>query len=150
MRTNDDKVKIDMTQQNSKYRLWGNGDKLINYITNECSELAQKEYKTRHEWAGIVIHYELCKKDSIWPYEHVVFAQPRICSRERGAQTSLGFWNTNGSFNLGQTTRPTDSQQQKKRTSRIVDFTVPADHWEEMSVKTKTILIYANIYLMIL
>ena len=29
---------------------------------SECSKLAQKEYKTRHEWVGKVIHWEMCKK----------------------------------------------------------------------------------------
>ena len=34
-----------------------------------------------------------------------------------------------GSPNLGQKTRPNDNKQQKKkRTSKIFDFTVPADH----------------------
>ena len=28
----------------------------------ECSKLAQKEYKTRHDWVGKVIHWELSKK----------------------------------------------------------------------------------------
>ena len=37
------KVKIDKTQQYSKFRLCGNRDKMINYIINECSNFAQKE-----------------------------------------------------------------------------------------------------------
>ena len=37
-------------------------------------------------------------------------------------------WDTNWSRNLGQTTRPYNNQQKKKRTSRIVDFAVSADH----------------------
>ena len=42
----------------------------------------------------------------------------------------MGFWHTNGSPNLGLTTRPysNQQQQQKKRTCKIVDFAVPADH----------------------
>ena len=63
----------------------------------------------------------------IWPYEQVVYAQPSICPEEWDAQCSLGFWDKNGSPNLGQTTRQSDSQQ-KKRTYRIVDFAIPADH----------------------
>ena len=34
----------------------------INHIISECSKLAQKEYKTRHDWVGKVIHWEMCKK----------------------------------------------------------------------------------------
>ena len=37
-------------------------DKNINHIISKCSKLAQKEYKSRHDWVGKVIHWELCKK----------------------------------------------------------------------------------------
>ena len=40
----------------------------------------------------------------------------------------MGHCHTHGSPNLGQTTRPNNNQQQKKRNSKIVDFAVPADH----------------------
>ena len=63
----------------------------------------------------------------IWTYEQMVYAQSRICPGEWDAQTLLGFWDTNGSLNLGQTTRPYNNQQ-KKETCRIVDFVVPADN----------------------
>ena len=50
------------TQQNSKCRLCGNRDEMINHIINECRKLAQKEYKTRNKWVGKVIHWDMCKK----------------------------------------------------------------------------------------
>ena len=31
-------------------------------ILSKCSKLAQKEYKTRYDWVGKVIHWELYKK----------------------------------------------------------------------------------------
>ena len=37
-------------------------DETINHIISECSKLAQKEYKTRHDWVSKVIHWEMCKK----------------------------------------------------------------------------------------
>ena len=40
----------------------------------------------------------------------------------------MWLWHTNGSPNLGQKTRPYSNQQKKKRTCKIVDFAVPADH----------------------
>ena len=62
----------------------------------------------------------------------MVNAQPRIRPRKWDARNILAFCDTNGSSNIGQTTRPSDSQQKekkrKKRTYRIVDFAVPADH----------------------
>ena len=49
VRTNHIKARIDKTQQNSKCRLCSERDETINYIISECSKLAQKEYKTRHD-----------------------------------------------------------------------------------------------------
>ena len=37
-------------------------DEMINHIICECSKFAQKGYKTRHDWVGKVIHWELCMK----------------------------------------------------------------------------------------
>ena len=60
IRTNHIKATIDKTQQISRCKLSGHRDKTINHIS-ECSKLTQ-EYKTRHDWVGKVIHWELCKK----------------------------------------------------------------------------------------
>ena len=59
---NNIKARIDKTQQNSRFRLCGERDEAINHIISECSTLAQKEYKTRYELVGTVIHWKLCKK----------------------------------------------------------------------------------------
>ena len=40
----------------------GERDETVNHIVSECSKLAQREYKIRHDWVGKVIHWELCKK----------------------------------------------------------------------------------------
>ena len=62
VRTNHIKERIDKTQQNSKCRLSSDRDESINHIISECSKLAQKEYKTRHDWVGKVIHWKMCKE----------------------------------------------------------------------------------------
>ena len=62
IRTNHIKARLDKTQQNNKSRLCGDRDETINHIISECSKLAQKEFKTRHNWVGKVIHWEMCKK----------------------------------------------------------------------------------------
>ena len=62
VRTNHIKVRIDKTQQNSKCWLCGDRDETINHIISKCSKLAPKEYKTRPDWVGKVIHREMCKK----------------------------------------------------------------------------------------
>ena len=37
-------------------------DETINHLISECSKLAQREYKARHDWVGKVIHWEMCRK----------------------------------------------------------------------------------------
>ena len=48
--------------------LCGDRDETINHIISECSKLAQKEYKTKHDWVGKVIHWEMCKK---FKFDHI-------------------------------------------------------------------------------
>ena len=73
---------------------------------------------------------QFCNNDNnIWLYKQMIYIQPRICPGEWDAQNSLRFWHTNRSPNLGQTTRPYINQQnKKKRTCRILDLAVTADH----------------------
>ena len=62
IRTNHIKTRMDKAQQNCKCRLCGDRDETTNHIICECSKLAQKEYKTRHDWVDKLIHWEMCKK----------------------------------------------------------------------------------------
>ena len=62
IRTNHIKARIDKTQQNSKCRLCSDRVKTKRNIISECSKLAQKEYKVRHDLVGKVAHREMCWK----------------------------------------------------------------------------------------
>ena len=62
IRINHIKARIDKTQQNSKCRLCGDRDETINHVISECSKLAQREYKARHDCVGKLIHWEIRKK----------------------------------------------------------------------------------------
>ena len=57
----------------------------------------------------------------------MVYAQPSTCPRKWHTETPMGLLHTHRSPNLGQKTRP-NYNQQKKRTCKIVDFAVLADH----------------------
>ena len=83
-----------MIRHNSKCRWYGDREEMINHIISECSKLAQKEYKTRHDWVGKMQEIE------IWPYKQMVYAQPRICLGEWDTHTYMGFWDINRSPNL--------------------------------------------------
>ena len=55
---NSIKVKINIVQQKSKCRLCDDKDKTIHHIERKYSKQAQREYETKHEWVGKVIHCE--------------------------------------------------------------------------------------------
>ena len=57
-------MKIDNIQKNSKCRGCRERDETISHIVSECNKLAQKEYKTRHDWVGKVIT-ENCARNLI-------------------------------------------------------------------------------------
>ena len=76
------KARRDKTQQNSKYRLCSDRNETINHIISECSKLAQKAYKTSHDWMGQGDPLGDVQEIEIWPYEQSVYAQPCICPRE--------------------------------------------------------------------
>ena len=62
IRTNHIKARIDKTQQNSKCKLCGDRNETINHIMSKCSKLAQKEYKTRHDWVGKKLKFDHTNK----------------------------------------------------------------------------------------
>ena len=134
IRTNFIKARIDKTLQNSKCRLCDDRNETIHHIKNECSKLAQKKYKTWHDWARKVIYLQLCKK---FKFDHTnkCYIHNPAYVLENNTQIQMGFWGKTGSPNLGQMTRPYN--QQEKRTCRIVDFAVLADHWVKLKENEK-------------
>ena len=77
----------------------------------------------------------------------MALAQPIICPGEWDAKTSLGFRDTNGSPNLGQTARPYNNKKKKKRKKKRkekkenlpnVDLVLPADSRVKLKVIEKT------------
>ena len=104
-----------MTQQNSRCRLCKDRDETINHIISECSKLAQKEYKTRPDWVGKVIHWELCKKLKFDHTNKWYVNNPASVLENKTHKLLLDFEIQNGSPNLGQTTRPYNNRQKKKK-----------------------------------
>ena len=58
-------LKPKKTQENSKCRICGKAEKKASHVLSECSKLAQKEYKRRHDWFGTKIHLKICRKYGI-------------------------------------------------------------------------------------
>ena len=62
---------------------------------------------------GKAIHWEFCKKFKL-DYTIKWYIHNPESFLENKTQKSLGFWDTNESPNLGQTTRTSDSQQKRE------------------------------------
>ena len=119
-------MRIDRTQQNRKCRLCGDRDETINHIISECSKLAQKEYKIRHDWVGKVIHWEICKKFK-FHYTNKWYMHNPAPVLENDTHKLLWDFDIHGSPNLSQKSRP-NNKQQKMKICKIVDFAVPTNY----------------------
>ena len=112
-------------QQNSKCRLCGDRNETINHIS-KCSKLAQ-EYKTKHDWMGKVIHWDMCKK---FQFDHTNKWYMHNPASVLENDTHKLLWNFDiQTDHLIPARRPDLIIINKtKRTCEIVDFAVPADY----------------------
>ena len=123
---NSIKGRIYKTQQNSRCRLYGDRDETIKRIIYECSQLAQKEDNTRHNWVGKVIYWIQCKK---FKFDHTnkwyVHNPESVLENEMHKL----LWDFDIQMNHRISSRRPDLViiNKKQRTYRIADFVVPAD-----------------------
>ena len=62
LRTNWIREHNDGQEVSEKYRMCGERNESITHLIAECKELAQKEYKQRHDNIARIVHLELCQK----------------------------------------------------------------------------------------
>ena len=139
IRTHHTSAIIDKTQENSKCRLYDDRDETINHIINECCKLAQKEYKTRHDWVGNVIHGEICKK---FKFDHTNkwYMHNQAPVQENDLHGLLWYFDIH-TDHLISARRPyliIIKKKKKKRFCKIFDFAVPADHRIKLKEYWKT------------
>ena len=65
IRTNVIKAERDNTPEQSKCRMSGEKDETVNHLISECSKMAQREYKRRHDLASRRVHWDVCEKYGI-------------------------------------------------------------------------------------
>ena len=136
IRTNHIKAKIDKTQQNSKFRLCGDRDETINHLISECSKLAQKEYKARHDWVGKVIHWEMCRK---FQFDHTIkwYMHNPAPVLENDSHKLLWDFNIQTDHLIPARRPDLIIINKRKRICKNVDFAVPADHWINLKESAK-------------
>ena len=127
IRTNHIKVRIDKTQQNSKCRLCGGRDETINHIISECSKLAQREHKARHDWVGKVSHWEMCKKLK-FSHTNKWYMHNSAPVLENATHKLLWDFNIQTDHLIPDRRPDLIMINKRKRTCKIVDFAVLADH----------------------
>ena len=127
IRTNHIKARIDKTQQNSKCRLCNDSDKTINHIISECSKLAQKEYKARHDLVSKVIHREMCKKFK-FDYTNKWYMHNPASVLENDTHKLLWDFNIQTDHLILARRPDLIIINKKKIICEIVDFAVQADH----------------------
>ena len=127
IRINHIKARIGKTKQNSRCRLWSERDETINHIISECSKLAQKEYKTRHDWVCKVVYWEWCKK---LKFNHTNKSYMQNSTSVVDTETHKLLWDYIIHTDHLMSARRPDLMiiNKKERTCRTVDFAVPADH----------------------
>ena len=126
LRTNYVKFHIDKTTNTPMCRMCGKKGESISHIVSECSKLAQKEYKRRHDNIARIIHWKLCdkyglKKAEKW-YEH----EPCKVMESRDIKI---LWDFNIQCDhIIEARRPDIIVQNKReRTCSIIDIASPGD-----------------------
>ena len=127
IRTNHIKARIDKTQQNSKCRPCGDRDETIYHKISECNKLAQKEYKTRHDWVGKVIHKEMCKKLK-FDHTNKWYMHNPAPVLENNTHKLLWDFDIRTDHLISSRRPDLIIINKEKRTCKIVAFAVPADH----------------------
>ena len=92
-----------------------------------CSKLAQKEYKTRHDWVGQVIHWEMCKQ-FIFDHTNKWYMHNPEPVLENNTHKLLWDFDIHTDHLISARRPDQIIINKKKRTCKIVDFAVPADH----------------------
>ena len=115
-------------QQNS--RLCDDREETINHMISECRKLMQKEYKTRHDWVGKVIHWELCKQ---MKFDHTdrwyMYNSESTLEYEIQTDNLISAWRPNLVIvNKKKKKKEKKKKRKEKKIFWIVDFAVPVDH----------------------
>ena len=116
-----------MIRLNKIANAYGDRDETINHIISECSKLAQREYKARHNWVGKLINWEMCKK---FKFDHTNkwYTHNPAPFLENATHKLLWDFNIQTDLLIPARRRDLIIINKKKRTCKIVDFAVPDDH----------------------
>ena len=109
---------------NNRSKLCSDRDETINRKISEGSKLVQNEYKTRHDWMGKVIYWELCKTFK-FGFTHKWYMSESV--QEHKTHKILWDFEIQTDHLISAKRPALVIVNKKQRTCWIVDFAVPAD-----------------------
>ena len=114
----------------------GNVDESIDHVVSDCSKLAQKEYKRKHDNLGKIVHWKLARKCNFetgdkW-YEH----EPE-CVLENEDYKILWDFSIQTVHVIEARRRDLVVVDKNERNCKIIDFAVPGDSRIEEKEKDK-------------
>ena len=80
IRTNYVRYHIDKSVDSASCRLCSETGETISHIVSECSKLAQREYKRRHDNVARIVHWKLCEKFNLEKSEKWYLQKPQTVS----------------------------------------------------------------------
>ena len=116
--------------------MYGQKEETVMHIICECTKLAQKEYKRRHDLVGTAIYWELCKQLEFnhtdkW-YEH----KP-VSALENEKRQLLWDFGVQTNHRIEAKSPDLIIVDKEKDTCQIVDFAITANHSVEMKGREK-------------
>ena len=126
LRTNYVKYHIDKTVDTPLCRMCGQRGESVNHIISECSKLAQREYKRRHDNVARYVHWMLCGKYKLGRADAWYNHHPDGVSENENFKI---LWDVNIQCDrIIEARRPDILVLNKtERTAQLIDIAVPGD-----------------------
>ena len=126
LRTNYVKYNIDKTANSPLCRMCAQKGETVSHVVSECSKLAQREYKRRHDNVARYVHWKLCEKANLdrgneW-YNH----KPEACVENDEYKL---LWDMMIQCDQHVQARKPDIvfMNKKKKELKIIDIAIPGD-----------------------
>ena len=115
---------VDKTVESPLYRMCNVRCESVSHLVSECSKLAQREYKRRHENVARIIHWKLCKLYELDRAEKLLEHQP---SSVQETDRTKVLWDFNIQCNHIIEARRPDIVivEKEEKVCKIIDIAIP-------------------------
>ena len=142
IRTNNVKYQIDKSVDSPSCRTCGETGKTISHIVSECSKLAQREYKRRHDNVARMVHWKLYEKFNFEKFEKWYLKNPQTV-REKVNHKLIRNMNIKCDSIIVERRPDIAFVDKMEKTAIIIDVAIPGD--KKIIDKEKKIENYQNL-----